>query len=103
MSIKPRQPADFELRYRVIFHFRYIAVLHAIEQELDQAFRSKHIIPSADWTLLDSGEHGGGGCWVTFEHDEPFDPKELERCCHNIELLDAACEAMVQFTKAQGV
>jgi hypothetical protein len=93
-----RQPASFDLIHQVRFHFRFVAVLHAIQQEIDQSFRDRHIVPNKYWGLEESGEHGE--CWAVFRSDEPFDPAELEKCRANIELMDAACAAMITGTKA---
>lgn len=98
--MRQRNAASFDLIHQVRFHFRYVAVLHAIQQEVDQSFRERHIIPNKHWHLEESGEHGE--CWATFMNEEAFDPDELERCRANIELMDAACEAMIQGTKAEG-
>jgi hypothetical protein len=96
---KTRQAASFDLIHQVRFHFRHVAVLHAIEQEVQQSFRDRHIIPNKYWHLEESGEHGE--CWVVFQSDDPFFPEELEQCRANIELMDAACEAMVRGTNAE--
>ena len=78
-----------------------MAVLHAVEQEIHHSYRDRHIVPNDHWHLEESGEHGE--CWAVFSNNDPFDPAELERCRANIELMDAACEAMVEGTKAEGI
>ena len=102
MARKPKERAEASIQQRLTFTFRHVAVLHAIEQEINQSYRDRRILTNRFWHLESCGE-GQGCCWVEFTNDEPFIQSEIDSTLHNIELMDSACEAMVTGTGAEAI
>jgi hypothetical protein len=96
---KPREPAAFKLDYRVTFYFKHHIVTVSIEADLKNDSRDRQIIANRYWECVESGDYIEQ--WVVFRSDEPFNAAELAKTCANIELLDKACDAMINGTAAE--
>lgn len=97
---KPRDKCEARIQQHLHFTFTHVAVLHAIEHECRDAYLGTRILANRHWHLESCGE-GQGFCWIEFTYDELFDQKEIDATLFNIELMDSACEAMVDGTGAQ--
>ena len=100
MPHKKREPAEATLSYLLTFSFRHRVVSLAIEDEIRNDRRDAQILTNnPEWEMTESGDYMEQ--WIRFRSDEPFKPEEVALVLARIELLDAACEAMINGTAAE--
>ena len=104
MPKRNRIPVTYVRSYHVQFHVAFESTVKIVEQQ-DQgsgAPDDERIYPT-HWNVSKTctmGDHS----WIEFEHAdcEPFDSKQLMEVTRKLQLLDDACAAMTEGTKAEG-